>query len=141
MNAVFSMSTLWGMNGGRRRLVVVSVVGCGDRHCILPQMSLLGGGVRCSFLQCILWAGGCVPAVCHIWAGDCGPVVCSTGRQLCFTGRRLSACHRFASFNLGVWEIVITWILICSQWAHGCGVTSLKMFAGAIHISASVIGN
>ena len=111
------------MNCGRRRLVVVSVAGCGDCHCILPQMSLLGGGIRCLFLQCILRAGGCVPAVCYIWAGDCGPAVCSTGRQLCSTGRRLSACHWLAS--LGVWEIVITWILICSQWAHGWGVTNV----------------
>lgn len=88
------------------------------------------------FLQCIPRAGDCVPAVCYIWAGDCGPAVCSTGRQLCSTRRRLRACHWLAS--LGVWEIVITWILI---WAHGYGVTSLKMFAGAVHISASVIGS
>ena len=91
-------------------------------------------------------------------AGGCGPVVYFTGRQwcefsvfyvqaimclpaMCSTGRRLCACHWLAS--LGVWGIVITWILICSQWAHGCGVTSLKMLAGAFHIiilSASVIG-
>ena len=99
-----------GMYGGRRRLVVVSVAGCGDRHCILPQMSLLGGGVCCFTVYSTGWR-------------LCGCGVLYMGCRL-FYGQAVvfywSACHWLAS--LGVWEIVITWILICSQWAHGCGV-------------------
>ena len=86
-------------------------------------------------LRCVLRAGDYVPAVV-LRAGSCGPVVCFMGRwwyefsvfygqaimclpAVCSTGRRLCACHWLAS--LGVWEIVMTWILICSQWAHGVG--------------------
>ena len=104
------------------------------------------------YRRCVLRAGDCVPAIV-LRAGSCGLVVYFTGgrgvnsvfsmgRKLCAflqCGRRLCACHWPAS--LGVWGIVIIWILIYSQWAHGCGVTSLKMLVGAFHIiSASVIG-
>ena len=68
VNAVFFMSTLLGMNGGRRRLVVVSVAGCGDRHCILPQMWLLGGGVRCLFFT-VYSTGWRLCACCVLYMG------------------------------------------------------------------------
>ena len=159
VNAMCSMDVL---RAGRYVPAVCSVgrwwSGCSVLYEYSTGWQLCAGGVFYGLAvvcrRCVLRAGDCVPAIV-LRAGGCGPVGYFTGRQwcefsvfygqaimclpaVCSTGRRLCACHWLAS--LGVWGIVITWILIYSQWVHGCGVTSLKMLAGLFYISASVIG-